>query len=152
MLAGAALGLILTQAQVKCLNMAYNYGSAYELGRTFQAVVLVESSGCVNELGDDGRSVGPAQIQVYTAQLTCGCAVSKRILLQNKARNLSIGARFLAACFARFWPDKPRAILCYNVGIPAASKATASQILKSRYVARVLRAEKMLEQVRVDTQ
>lgn len=149
MLAGAALGLILTQAQVKCLNMAYNYGSAYELGRTFQAVVLVESSGCVNELGDDGRSLGPAQIQVYTAGKVCGCTPDEKRLREDQRYNLRLGGRFLAECFNRFWPDKRRSLYCYNVGIPAASKANASEVLKSRYVARVLRAEKMLEQVRV---
>lgn len=113
------------------------------------AVILVESSACVHNVGDDGKSLGPAQIQIFTARQTCGCEISRDRLRTDRNYNLKAGAAFLSRCINKFWPDYRRGLLCYNVGIPAASKAKASEVLKSRYVARVLSAEKMLEQVRV---
>lgn len=148
----AAAALFLTVAQTQCLNMAYNYGEIYGLGKTFRAVVLVESSGCVNELGDDGRSVGPAQIQVYTAQQTCGCGVTAKALGTDDNYNLQLGAKFLSRCFNQFWPDRKRALYCYSAGIPQASKATASQVNNSKYVRKVERSLMQLKAIPVDTQ
>lgn len=148
----AALALLLSQAQVASLNMAYTYGEHYGLAKTFQAVVLVESSGCLHESGDKGASLGCSQIQVYTARQTCGCEVTERDLLDNREWNLSIGAKFLSRCFDKFWPDRNRAIYCFNRGIPAASKATNREVNKSQYVQKVLRAESQLESLRKDTE
>lgn len=150
MISGAALGLILTVSQVKCLNLAYIYGEPYGLGRTFKSVVLVESSGCVNESGDDGRSIGPAQIQMGTASKVCGCIPDAARLQTDKEYNLRLGAQFLASCFNKFWPDKRRATLCYNVGPFVAAKASSSQVKNSRYVRKVLEAERALENMRQD--
>lgn len=143
--------LILTGAQIQALNIAFDEGSYYGIGKTFMAVVLVESSACVHTVGDDGRSWGCSQLQVYTARQTCSCNVSAKRLRTDKQSNLRIGAQFLSRCFNQFWPDTRRSIYCYNAGIPAASKASASQIKISHYVDRVLKAEKQLAQVKVDT-
>lgn len=143
--------LILSNAQVTCLNLSYNYGEPYGLGKTFRAVVLVESSGCLHESGDKGKSVGASQIQVYTARQTCACDVDEEQLRGSRTLNLSIGAKFLARCFNQFWPDRNRALYCYSAGIPAASKATARQVMRSRYVKKVLEAEHALEQLPKDT-
>lgn len=144
----ALLALILTQAQAGNLNLAYNIGSKYYVGKYEMAVILVESSACMRLDGDDGASLGCGQLQIQTAEKTCGCEVTRERLLHDKAWNIGISARFLSQCFANFWPDKRRALYCYNAGIPAASKATDSQVTHSRYVARVLKALSELAHVR----
>lgn len=144
----ALLALILTQAQAGNLNLAYNIGSKYYVGKYEMAVVLVESSACMRLDGDDGKSVGCGQLQIQTAAKVCGCIPDAKRLREDKRYNLRISGRFLAECFNRFWPDKRRSLYCYNAGIPAASKATDSSVAKSKYVARVLKALSELAHVR----
>lgn len=148
MISAAALGLILTASQARCLSIAYNYGSIYGIPRTYMAVILVESSACVHNLGDDGKSLGPAQIQILTARQTCGCEVSRDRLRTDRNYNLKAGAAFLSRCINKFWPDYRRGLLCYNVGIPAASKATDSAVRNSRYVHKIESAVRALEGVK----
>jgi hypothetical protein len=148
---GAVLSLVLTASQVMALNQAYMEGSLYGLGRYFQAVVLVESSACAQKLGDDGRSLGCSQLSVSTAQTICNCSVSRRLLLDDDRTNLRIGAKFLASCFQRFYPDKQRSTICYNLGPFKAATLTDYQVKHSRYVAKVKAYLRQLQQIPVDT-
>lgn len=148
----ALLALILTQAQANWLNVAYNEGSKYGIPRYTQAIILVESSACLQRRGDDGRSLGCGQLQIATARKYCKCSISVERLVRDERANIHISAAFLSACFERFWPDKRRSIFCFNRGIPAASKATDYQVTHSRYVYKVESAVRALEGVKVDTQ
>lgn len=143
------LSLHLSVIQAHWLNVAYDEGNKYGLPKYTQAIILVESSACLHRRGDDGRSLGCGQLQVATARKVCHCKIEQRTLLQENQRNISISAEFLSECFASFWPDRNRAIFCFNRGIPAASKAMDSQVTHSRYVARVLKALGELQKVRV---
>ena len=149
MIAGAALGLVLTAAQIHWLNVAYDEGAKYGIPRYTQAVVLAESSACLHLRGDDGRSWGCGQLQVQTARSVCGCKFTARVLENENGSNLRLTAQYLSACFKRFWPDKERALYCYNAGIPSASKASARQVRQSRYVKRVEMFVKQLQKIPV---
>lgn len=146
------LALCLSAAQVFNLNMAYNEGSYYGIGRTFQAVVLVESSACLHKRGDDNTSLGCSQLKLDTARKVCRCNISKRALLGSNATNLRIGAQYLANCFNQFWPDEQRALICYNEGPYRAAKASVNQVSKSQYVAKVKSYLKLLQQLPLDTE
>lgn len=145
---GAALGLYLSAAQVHWLNVAYDEGQKYGLPHYTQAIILVESSACLHKRGDDGRSLGCGQLQINTADKMCGCKLGPTRLATENVLNIKLTARFLSACFERFWPDKNRAISCYNVGPFVAAKLTNRSVAKSRYVARVLKALSELAHVR----
>lgn len=147
MIPGAALALVLSASQIHWLNVAYDEGSYYGLQRYTQAIILVESSACLHKRGDDGRSFGCGQLQVATARLVCKCTVSANQLRSDSELNIRISTAYLNECFIRFWPDRGRAILCYNIGIPNATKASASQVSKSRYVKRVLSYLKALQAI-----
>lgn len=151
MIAGAALGLILAASQVRALNVAYEEGSPYGLGRYLQAVVLVESSACLHKSGDDHKSHGCGQLKVATAQKICRCRISARALESEDGTNLRISAAYLAECFRRF-RDPARALLAYNAGIPSASKASARQVRQSRYVKRVEMFVKQLQKIPVSVE
>jgi hypothetical protein len=148
---GAALALVLTAQQVKALNQAYNEGSLYGIGRYTQAVILTESSACMHKTGDDGNSFGCGQLQVATARKVCRCKVTAKQLIRDDKTNMRITAQFLSECFHQFYPDTSRALVCYNSGAPAASKATANQVRQSRYVRKVKAYLRQLQQIPVDT-
>lgn len=144
----ALLALILTQAQANWLTVAYDEGSKYGLPKYTQAIILVESSACLHRSGDDHKSLGCGQLQLSTARKTCRCKINSSILEKDNGRNIKITAHFLSDCFVRFWPDRNRAILCYNVGPFVAAKLTNRAVAKSRYVARVLKDLSELAHVR----
>lgn len=146
----ALLALILTQVQANWLNVAYNEGSKYGIPRYTQAIILVESSACLQRRGDDNTSLGCGQLKLDTARRVCGCKVTAAALISDEHQNISIAARYLDQCFERFFPDKRRSIFCFNAGIPAASKATNSAIAKSRYVKKVEAAIKLLSGVKLN--
>lgn len=141
--------LVLTALQIHNLNIAYDEGQKYGIPRYLQSVILVESSACTNQRGDDGTSWGCGQLKVATARTVCKCDVGERELLGNKRRNISISAAYLNSCFLTFWPDRDRAILCYNLGPYKASTLTSRQVKHSKYVARVLAWLKVLKDIPV---
>lgn len=149
MILPAAL-LYLSAAQLHWLNIAYDEGQKYGLPKYVQAVILTESSACANREGDDGRSLGCGQLQASTARSVCRCKIEPDILLANNSVNIRITAHFLSDCFTQFWPDRNRAILCFNIGSPKASQASAYQVKHSKYVARVLAWLKVLKDIPVD--
>lgn len=151
MIPAAALGLILSAAQAHWLTVAYNEGSKYGLPKYTQAIILVESSACIHRRGDDNTSLGCGQLKLSTARKVCGCKVTASTLEYSNRINLRLAARFVSQCFVRFWPDIDRATLCYNIGIPAASKASANQVQRSRYVRKVKAFLRQLQQIPVDT-
>jgi Transglycosylase SLT domain len=141
--------LILTASQVTALNQAYSEGSLYGIGRYFQAVILVESSACIHKLGDDRTSLGCSQLKLSTARKVCRCKLGPSRLTNQNQLNLRIGAQFLADCFARFYPNIPRALICYNAGEPKAATLTDSEIAQSKYVAKVKAYLRQLQQIPV---
>lgn len=141
---------LFTPQQVTALNQAYAEGSLYGIGKTFMAVVMVESSACINVRGDDGTSWGCGQLKVATARTICRCRITPRRLVSDKYKNLQISAQFLANCFQRFYPDSARATICYNIGEPKAATLTNSEVAHSKYVARVKAWLKILKAIPVD--
>jgi len=148
-ISGAALGLILTASQLHWLNVAYDEGQKYGLPHYTQAIILVESSACIHKTGDDGRSFGCGQLQVSTARKVCKCNISMERLIRSNGANIRVTAQFLNECFTSFWPDRARAIYCYNAGIPQAHKASDYQVKHSKYVAKVLWWLKRVQEVKV---
>lgn len=155
MFAGAALAVFLSAHQLAALNIAYNEGQKYGIPIYTQAIILTESSACLHKRGDDGKSWGCGQLQVATARTVCRCNFNSRILEKENGTNIRISAAFLSECFNKFYSeqyqDLYRAILCYNIGFPAAAKATNSQVKHSKYVARVLYWVRRLHEIRLDT-
>lgn len=141
--------LVLTALQIHNLNIAYSEGEKYGLPKYTQAIVLTESSACLHRSGDDHKSLGCGQLQLSTARETCNCTINSRVLEKDNRRNIQISAHYLSDCFVRFWPDRDRALLAYNIGIPKASQATNYQVKHSKYVARVLAWLKVLKDIPV---
>lgn len=150
MIAGAALALVLTAHQLAALNIAYNEGQKYGIPIYTQAIILTESSACVHRRGDDNKSLGCGQVQLSTARKTCHCTINPRVLEKDNRRNIKITAHFISDCFIRFWPDRDRALLCYNVGPFKAETFTPSKVKHSKYVARVLYWVRRLHEIRTD--
>ncbi len=141
--------LVLTALQIHNLNIAYDEGMKYGIPKYTQAIILTESSACIHKVGDDGRSLGCGQLQVATARKVCRCIIGPKELARNDERNIQIGAQYLSQCFLKFWPDRDRAILCYNLGPYKAATLTNSEVAHSKYVARVKAWLKVLKDIPV---
>lgn len=145
----SALAIVLTAYQVNALNIAYNEGQKYGIPIYIQAIILTESSACLHRRGDDGNSFGCGQLQIRTAKTICRCKITRDSLTNNNSANIRISAAFLNQCFLRFWPDRNRALLCYNLGTFKAATLTNHQVTKSKYVARVLYWVRRLHEIKV---
>lgn len=124
----------LTRSQHQSLVAACNAGAEYGLCETTMAVVLAESSACVDLVGDDGTSFGCGQLQVATAQeLQPG--VTARQLTRNHAMNLRLTAANLNRCKSRYGTWR-RAVVCHNSPRDAATLSD-DEIAVHKYLARV---------------
>ena len=109
-LAAAPPGL--SPYQHESLVAACNAGAKHGLCEQTMAVVMAESSGCVEMVGDDGTSFGCGQLQVWTAR-EIKPGVTAKQLTRNRALNLSLTAANLARCRDRF-RGEGRMFVCYN--------------------------------------
>lgn len=115
--------------------MACQAGQRYDLCRTMVAVTQVESSGCKNLIGDDGKSLGCDQISLPAARAV-GYHVTRRQLLRNTPLNMRIGAAYMARCIARMGTWE-RGVVAYNMGEKIAVRLSWSQIERSPYLRKI---------------
>lgn len=125
----------LTLSQHKALVAACNAGHQYGLCETTMAVVLQESSACVDLVGDDGTSFGCGQLQVATAR-KYRPGITARQLTRNRDLNLRITAENLADCKARF-RTRWRTVLCH-ASPKSAKEMTEEEALGHPYVQRIV--------------
>src|SRR5690348_4033607 len=112
MITALTLSAVLTVAQVRVLNQAYEEGSKYGLGKTLQSIVLQESSAGADRKHRDKLSTGVGQVRLQTARLFDPNATIGR--LQEPAYNLRISALYLAYCKAHTHSWR-QAVACYHL-------------------------------------
>ncbi len=98
--------------------LACQAGQPYAQCRTMVAVVSVESSGCRDLVGDDGKSFGCSQVSVKAAR-EVGYKGRISVLAQNRKVNMDVGAARLNWCMNQMGSYR-QGILCYNAGADGA--------------------------------
>ena len=116
--------------------LACQAGQPYAQCRTMVAVVSVESSGCRDLVGDDGKSFGCSQVSVAAARQV-GYKGRISVLAQNRWINMQTGAAYLSYCMG-VMGDWRSGIACYNMGPVIAKTLTPEKIRCYPYVLKVL--------------
>lgn len=135
--------VILSQNQQIVLQKAQRNGRLIGWPQTMGAIVWQESSLGRNKIGDDGKSLGLAHVQVPTArkvlehnpwlpQFKTNYDIAK-MLLYNDDLNLIIASIYFQSCYYQF-KNWERAAVCYNAGPNVAKKLTKSQVSRFPYV------------------
>jgi hypothetical protein len=104
--------------------------------RTMVAIVSVESSGCRDLVGDDGKSFGCSQVSVAAAR-EVGYKGRISVLAQNPRINVEVGAAYLSYCM-NVMEDWRSGVACYNMGPVNAKTLTPEKIRCYPYVLKVL--------------
>jgi Transglycosylase SLT domain len=89
--------------------------TAHPFPLVVQAILLAESSGCMDTHGIDPHAVGCMQLHIDTAALMAGTPVSKWMLEADWVLNIRIGSSYLAYCW-EVTHKAALAISCYNKG------------------------------------
>lgn len=111
--------LPLTPKQQVALVEAYNLDREYNLDGYLPAIVMAESSLCVNLHNPkvDREAWGCGQLHERTAYLASGRHWSLHSLHTNNLLNLELSAMVLRGCFQKWGMGTFRGISCYNAGI-----------------------------------
>jgi len=115
----------LSKNQQFILQKAKNTGFLIGWPETIEAIVYQESSLGRFKIGDDGKSLGLAHVQVGTAkdvmkknqwlpQFKTNYSIAK-MLLHDDNTNLLIAAIYFQDCYDKF-KNWPQALVCYNGG------------------------------------
>lgn len=144
----SSISLALTNKQIKSLQLAEAIGKEYGLS-LLPAMILTESSACIDKLGDDGRSFGCMQVGLPAAKdvfkfckNTKVCSLSfdksdnelKLALLTDDGFNIRVGAMYFKMQLYTT-RDVNRALIAYNSGLKNALKANSPT--RWKYVKRV---------------
>ncbi len=122
-----APALHLSAEQTAAIVDAYRVG-----GIRLAAIVLQESSGCLQLTGDGGDAYGCAQLHLDTAEHVVGSRVSAWMLAHDYGLNVRIAAIYLNECTQLY--GYKGGITCYHVGIPAARVMTPHALIHSSYL------------------
>ena len=147
-------GTILSKNQQLILQKAYNAGTLVGWPLTMEAIVWQESSLGKYRIGDDGKSLGLANVQVQTAriiikqnswlpQYTTNYSIA-RALLHNDEINLLIASIYFRNCYNQF-KNWPQALICYNGGPQTATNWGRRNAENFPYVITI---RKRLEEIR----
>lgn len=118
-----------------------------------EAIVWQESSLGRDKIGDDGKSLGLAHVQVPTArkvlehnkwlpQFKTNYNIAK-MLLYNDDLNLLIASIYFQSCYYEF-KNWPQSLVCYNAG-PATARAWGKQ--RSEHFPYVIKIRKRLREI-----
>lgn len=145
----AALALILTQAQVTSLRMAYTIGAPYDLGYTVSAISWQESSFCQQKRNN--WSVGCMGTKRRTVRFIFDPAATRARLESDDVYSTQAGLSILLYCrtSTENWSEM---VYCFHFGLPQEEQATEDEILSDGYVKAVARKVKELESLPKDTQ
>lgn len=127
---------LLVAAALNWAVLACQAGQPYGECRTMVAIVSVESSGCRDLVGDDGKSFGCSQVSVAAARQV-GYKGRISVLAQNPRINVQVGAAYLSYCMEQMGEWRA-AVACYNMGPVIAKTITPDKIRCYPYVLRVL--------------
>lgn len=140
----AALGLILTQAQVNAYNMSYTIGSGANEGYTLSAIVWQESSFCQHKVNLWSRGCGG--LKRSTARLF-DPGVTRKQLTDDNDRNLHDSLAYLLECKRRTDTWR-RMVYAYHYGLPLARVAKVVDIDSDGYVQAISAKVRALEGVK----
>lgn len=127
---------LLVAAALHWAVLACQAGKPYGECRTMVAIVSVESSGCRDLVGDDGKSFGCSQVSVAAARQV-GYKGRISVLAQNPRINIQVGAAYLSYCMEQMGEWRS-AVACYNMGPVIAKTLTPEKIRCYPYVLKVL--------------
>ena len=151
-------GVVLSKNQQLILQKAYNAGTLVGWPLTMEAIVFQESSLGKYRIGDDGKSLGLANVQVQTAriiikqnpwlpQYTTNYSIA-RALLHNDEINLLIASIYFRNCYNQF-KNWERATICYNAGPTMAASIPDSKLGTFPYVEALRRRIKEIRQLQL---
>lgn len=127
---------LLVAAALHWAVLACQAGKPYGECRTMVAIVSVESSGCRDLVGDDGKSFGCSQVSVAAARQV-GYKGRISVLAQNPRINIQVGAAYLSYCMEQMGEWRS-ALVCYNAGVNTAKTLSQHNIRCYPYVLKVL--------------